>query len=118
MSGLATKETNKSVSRYIESIENKSKKQDAKTLVSTMQEITGHEPKIWGDYFIIGFGKYKYKRKEGKQEFEWFHVGFAPRKTKITIYLTLDITKEVELISEIGKCKFGKGVCTLINWRT
>lgn len=114
MPGLATRETNKSVSAFIETIENSSKKEDSKKLLSIMKAITGVEPKIWGDNFIIGFGKYKYKRKGGKDEFEWFNLGFAPRKTKITIYLTLDISKEEDILVKLGKCKFGKG-CLYIN---
>ena len=114
MAGLATKPTNKSVSKFIEGIDSPTKKEDAKQLISIMHEITGHDPKIWGDYFIIGFGNYKYKRKSGKEEYEWFNVGFAPRKTKITIYLTMDISRETELLDQLGKCKFGKG-CLYIN---
>ena len=82
MSGLATKETNKSVSAYIDGFDNKSKQADSRLLLSIMEEITGNPPKVWGDNFIIGFGKYKYKRKGKKEEFEWFNVGFAPRKNK------------------------------------
>lgn len=114
MSGLAIKETNKSVTEFIESIENASKREDSKLLLSIMKEITELEPKIWGDNFIIGFGKYKYKRKHGKEEFEWFHTGFAPRKTKITLYLTFDIEKEELLLKKLGKCKYGRG-CLYIN---
>ena len=69
MAGLVNKETNKSVSDFIESIENESKREDSKTLLSLMQRVTGEEPKIWGENFIVGFGKYKYKRKGGKEEF-------------------------------------------------
>ena len=114
MAGLATKETQKSVSDFIAGIDNASKREDSKTLVAIMQEISGYEPKIWGDNFIIGFGKYTYTRKNGKEEFEWFHIGFAPRKTKITIYLTFDISQESDLLKKLGKCKWGKG-CLYIN---
>ncbi|WP_298759465.1 DUF1801 domain-containing protein [uncultured Psychroserpens sp.] len=114
MAGLATKETNKSVSLFIDNIESESKKEDAKELLSLMEVITGVKPKIWGDNFIIGFGNYKYKRKNGKEEFEWFNVGFAPRKTKLTIYLTLDINQHEDLLNKLGKCKWGKG-CLYIN---
>ena len=114
MAGLATQETDKSVSEYINSIENATKRNDSKTLIQMMSDITGYEPKIWGDYFIIGFGKYKYKRKQGKEEFEWFNVGFAPRKSKMTIYLTFDINQEQALTSKLGKCKCGKG-CLYVN---
>ena len=114
MAGLATKETNKSVAKFIESIESTSKREDSKILLALMEEISGFPPKVWGDNFLIGFGKYKYKRKGGKEEFEWFHLGFAPRKTKLTVYLTFDISKEEELLKQLGKCKWGKG-CLYIN---
>ncbi len=114
MAGLLTQETNKSVSEFIESIENESKREDSKTLVSIMTKITGVEPKIWGDNSMIGFGKYTYNRKGSKEEFEWFHLGFAARKTKMTVYLTFDISQEEELLEKLGKCKWGKG-CLYIN---
>ena len=114
MAGLVNKETNKSVPELIATVTPLSRREDSKVLLSLMKEISGFDPKIWGDNFIIGFGKYKYKRKQGKEEFEWFHMGFAPRKTKFTIYLTLDISKEEELLKKLGKCKWGKG-CLYIN---
>ncbi|WP_298895160.1 DUF1801 domain-containing protein [uncultured Psychroserpens sp.] len=114
MAGLATKETNKDVSLFINNIESEPKKEDAKKLLSIMEDITGSKPKIWGDNFIIGFGNYKYRRKNGKEEFEWFNVGFAPRKTKFTVYLTLDINDHEDLLKKLGKCKWGKG-CLYIN---
>lgn len=114
MAGLVTKETDKSVPDFIESIEHASKREDSKTLVALMQEVTGQEPKIWGDNYIVGFGKYTYTRKGKKEEFEWFNVGFAPRKSKLTVYLTLDLTQQEEKLKALGKCKWGKG-CLYIN---
>lgn len=118
MAGLVTKETNRSVDAYIEKVDSVSKIEDSHKLLSILIEVTGQEPKVWGNEkvpdFIIGFGKYKYHRKGGKEEFEWFHVGFAPRKTKLTVYLNFDISKEENLIKDLGKCKWGKG-CLYIN---
>lgn len=118
MAGLQTQETNRSVDNFIENIDSASKRKDSQTLVKLMEEVTGQEAKVWGNEkapdFLIGFGKYKYKRKSGKEEYEWFNVGFAPRKTKITLYLTFDIGKQEELIKNLGKCKHGKG-CLYIN---
>ena len=111
---LVNRPTKKSVSKYIDSIDNDSKKTDAKVLLALIEKTTGHPPIVWGDNFIIGFGNYKYKRKGGKEELEWFHVGFAPRKTKLTVYLTFDINAEEKLIKKLGKCKWGKG-CLYIN---
>ena len=114
MSGLATKQTDRDVLAFIETIEPASKKEDAKTLSAMMEKVSGQKGKIWGDNFIIGFGKYSYKRKGGKEEFEWFNMGYAARKAKITVYLTLDISQEEELLTKLGKCKWGKG-CLYIN---
>lgn len=114
MAGLVTKETDKSVTEFIESIENQLKREESKMLVSLMRDITGKEPKIWGDNYIVGFGKYQYQRKGNKEVFEWFNVGFAPRKSKLTVYLTCDISKEEDLLKSLGKCKWGKG-CLYIN---
>ena len=118
MAGLVTKETDRSVSAYIEGIDSSSKKDDSYQLVEIIKEVTGHEPKVWGNEkapdFMIGFGKYQYQRKAGKEVYEWFHVGFAPRKSKLTVYLTFDISKEAALLEQLGKCKWGKG-CLYLN---
>ena len=106
---LATVETKKSVTAYINSIENEIKRNDAKVLLKLIQKITGKKPKIWGDNSIIGFGKYKYTRKGKKEELEWFNVGFAPRKANTTIYLTYYLEKEEALLKKLGKCTWGKG---------
>jgi len=109
MAPLVNRETNASVKDFIESIKDESKREDCKTLLKMIQRITGKKPKIWGDNFMIGFGKYKYTRKSGGEEFEWFNVGFAPRKTNFTIYLTCDISKEAATLKKLGKCTYGKG---------
>lgn len=114
MSPLLNTETDGDVNAFIESIDNPSKIADAKILLAMMTKITGEEPKIWGKNSLIGFGKFKYKRKGGKEEFEWFNVGFAPRKTKITVYVSYDLTQEEEMLGRLGKHKTGKG-CLYIN---
>jgi len=118
MGGLVTKETERSVQNFIESLGNNSKQADSQEILELMKEVTGNEPKVWGNDkvpdFLIGFGKYKYRRKGSKEEFEWFNVGYAPRKSKLTVYLTFDINEEKELLDKLGKCKWGKG-CLYIN---
>ncbi|MBO6607192.1 DUF1801 domain-containing protein [Psychroserpens sp.] len=118
MAGLATKETNRSVDNFISQIDNASKQEDSKIILELLTKVTGQKPKVWGNDkapdFLIGFGKYNYTRKGSKEEFEWFNVGFAPRKSKMTVYLTFDINAETELLKQLGKCKWGKG-CLYIN---
>jgi len=118
MSGLANKQNNRSVTQFIEKIDNTSKREDSFKLLEIIENITQTKPKMWGNEanpdFMIGFGKYTYTRKGGKEEFEWFKLGFAPRKTKLTLYLTCDISQHQDLLDNLGKCKWGKG-CLYIN---
>lgn len=102
---LKTVETKKSVSSYVNSLDEAVKK-DTKELIKIIKSITKKQPKLWGT--IIGFGKYKYHRKNSKEELEWFNVGLAPRKTNITLYLTCYLEKE-PLVKKLGKFKAGKG---------
>ena len=106
---LATQKTKKSVTQHINAIEDEKRRKDAKILLKIFKDISGEKPVIWGDNFIVGFGNYSYKRKGGKEEFEWFKMGFAPRKDKITLYLTCDIEAEQPLLEKLGKHKHGKG---------
>lgn len=118
MAGLVTKETTRSVRNFIDSIDNASKRANSFAILELLKEVTGCEPKVWGNEkapdFLIGFGKYTYQRKGSKEEFEWFNVGFAPRKTKLTLYLTFDLSKELVLLNKLGKHTCGKG-CLYIN---
>jgi hypothetical protein len=87
-------------------------------LLEIIENITGTKPKMWGNEinpdFMIGFGNYTYTRKSGKEEFKWFNLGFAPRKSKLTLYLSCDISQHQDLLKDLGKCKWGKG-CLYIN---
>ncbi len=118
MASLVTQETNRSVHNMITSICHPQKEADAHEILKLFKEVTAWEPKVWGNEkvpdFLIGYGKYNYTRKGGKEVFEWFRCGFAPRKSKITIYLTFDINEEQELLNQLGKCKWGRG-CLYIN---
>ena len=84
-------------------------KKDSIVILDLLRKLTKKQPKVWGDNFIIGFGNYSYFRKNNKTEFKWFNIGFAPRKNKITLYLTCDLTKKKEFLKKMGKCKWGKG---------
>lgn len=107
MKKLVNTETDKDVGEFIASIQNQKRKTDSLELLEIIREITGKEPKIWG-ISIIGYGKYKYKRKNG-EEYEWFNVGFSPGKAHLSVYLMYDVNQEEELLSKLGKHRTGKG---------
>ena len=103
---LVNAQTDKDVNEFIENVQHKQRKADAKVLLEVMKEITDEEPKIWG-VSIIGFGKYAYQRKNG-EEYEWFTVGFSPGKAHLSVYLMFDLTVE-PLLEKLGPHKNGKG---------
>ncbi|TVP93374.1 DUF1801 domain-containing protein [Alkalibacterium sp.] len=107
-----TKETDASVTRFIESVEKESKKQDAYRLLSIFEEASGMEAKMWGDS-IIGFGSYHYKYASG-HEGDSMLVGFSPRKAKISLYMATGFPERERYLSRLGKHTSGKG-CVYIN---
>lgn len=118
MAGLANYETDGIVADFIASIQSASKQADSLRLIDLITEITGYKPKVWGNdqvkHSFIGFGNYSYKRKGGNKEYHWFYIGFAPRKAKITLYFTYDVSEEKEWLKDLGKYKLGKG-CLYFN---
>jgi len=112
MSDLLTKETNRSISDFIATIENSSIVEDSTLLLSIMEEMTKAKPRIWENErvprIIIGFGKSVYKRKGSNKELEWFKVGFSPNKNKLTLHLNFNLQNEENLLNELGKFKSGK----------
>ncbi|MCC5889800.1 MAG: DUF1801 domain-containing protein [Alkalibacterium sp.] len=107
-----TKETDASVTRFIESVEKESKKQDAYRLLSIFEEASGMEAKMWGDS-IIGFGSYHYKYASG-HEGDSMLGGFSPRKAKISLYMATGFPERERYLSRLGKHTSGKG-CVYIN---
>jgi hypothetical protein len=75
-------------------------------VLQLMAEVTGAEPKMWGDS-IIGFGNYHYKYASGR-EGDWFLAGFAPRKQNLTLYIMAGFDGYEALMASLGKYKTGK----------
>ena len=109
---LVNAETKKSVSAFINAVENKERQADSRALLKLIQDITKEKPKMWGQK-IIGYGKYKYQRKNG-EEFEWFNVGFSPGKAHLSVYLKYDLDTEPKLRGALGPHKKGRG-CVYIK---
>lgn len=113
MAELKTKKTEASVEDFINTIDHEGKRKDAFEILKIMKEITGEKPKMWGPS-IIGFGDIRYKYASGR-EGDWFRVGFSPRKTNISMYISgCDVSMHQDRLSKLGKHKTGKG-CLYIN---
>ena len=107
MAELKTKENAKSVTTFLNAIDNDTRKEDAFTLLELIQDITGETPRMWGAS-IIGFGSYHYKYPSGR-EGDWFISGFSARKQSLVLYLCFDLNKYTRFLEKLGKHKTGKG---------
>lgn len=101
-----TKETQESVSAFLDKIPDKNRRQDCLAVVDIMRDVTKEEPKMWGSS-IVGFGRYHYKYESGR-EGEWMITGFSPRKGDLTLYIMGGFDEFPDLMKRLGKHKTGK----------
>ncbi len=114
---LKTKKNDGSVEDFLNGVKQDKKRNDSFKILEMMKEISGVQPKMWGDS-IIGFGTTKYRYASG-EEGEWFQIGFSPRKQNLSLYLwglyTHQESEEYKQhMSRLGKHKLGKS-CLYIN---
>ena len=106
MADNKTKPTKSSVSGFINTLTDPTRRADAKTLVKLMQSASGEKPKMWGPS-IIGFGSYHYTYDSGR-EGDMPLIGFSPRKAATVLYGMRSGDAEA-LIAKLGKHTTGKG---------
>ena len=112
MAELKTTQNDKSVTAFLNGIADEKKRQDSFTILELMQQVTGLEPKMWGDS-IVGFGTYHYKYASGRQGDSPL-TGFSPRKQNLTLYIMSGFDQYEALLQDLGKYKTGKA-CLYIN---
>lgn len=107
-----TRPTEMPVEAFLKTVENKTRLEDARTLIELMAQITGERPTMWGPS-IIGFGISHYKYASGR-EGDVPLVGFSPRKANLALYLGKSFEGYESLITQLGKHKSGAS-CLYIN---
>ena len=107
-----TKVTAVSVTDFIDSVENETRRADARSLVRLFKDVTGWKPRMWGPT-IIGFGAYHYTYESGHSG-SICAVGFSPRKANLVIYAA-NFPGVEELLAKLGKHKGGIKQCLYIN---
>lgn len=112
MAELKTKKNDQDVNAFLDSVADEKKRKDSKKILSLIQEVTGEEPKMWGDS-IVGFGEYHYKYASGR-EGDMPLTGFSPRKQNLTVYIMTGFEQFESLMAQLGKYKTGKS-CLYIN---
>ena len=110
---IKTKPTAASVEDFINSIQNEQKRRDSFVLLEMMKKATGELPILWSNS-IIGFGIKRYKSPATGREVDWLRIGFAPRKTNLSIYISVGIKEHAAALKKLGKHKAGVG-CLYIN---
>jgi hypothetical protein len=118
MTQARTVPTEGSVEEFIEAVEPKAKREDARVLDALFRKVTGEEPRMWGPA-IIGYGSYHYKYDTGR-EGDSMRAGFSPRKAKHSLhlmgrYVDEDTGRKVDaLLGKLGKHSTGAS-CVYVN---
>ena len=94
-----------SVDAFLAGIKEDQRRADCQAVLELMKDLTGEPAVMWGKS-MVGFGKFHYRGKTS--EGDWFHVGFAPRKQDLTLYLHCELDKQGALLEKLGKHKIGK----------
>jgi len=100
------------VMAYLESVENKRRREDSLALLKMMEEATGEPAEMWGTS-IVGFGSYHYRYASGR-EGDMMLTGFAPRKQSLSLYIMGGHERYDELMAKLGKHRTGSS-CVYIN---
>lgn len=106
MAEAKTKPTKVSVEKFLNQVQDETRREDCFQIVKIMEEITGEKAVMWGPS-IVGFGAYHYKYASG-HEGDWPIAAFSPRKKDLTIYLMPGPAKHPELMAKLGKHSTGK----------
>lgn len=101
-----TRATIASVTEFINSIEDRQKRADARKVAAIMRRVTGKRAKMWGSS-IVGYGTYHYKYESGR-EGDFMITGFSPRKQALTVYIVAGFRRFDTLMGKLGKYKTGK----------
>jgi hypothetical protein len=112
MAEIKTKATEVSVDDFIGAIDNPQRREDAETVRSMFERVTGEPARMWGPT-IIGFGSYRYKYDSGHSGV-MCRMGFSPRKAELVLYVLTGAAGQEANLARLGKHKTGK-VCLYIK---
>jgi hypothetical protein len=105
VAGNKTQPTDASVADFIASVTDGGRREECRSLLRMMGEITGCKARMWGS--MIGFGQYHYRYASGR-EGDFFITGFAPRKSALTIYIMPGLAAYEAQLEALGPHRTGK----------
>ena len=101
-----TKATRAGVTKFINSIDDRQMRADARKVAAMMRRATGKRAKMWGTS-MVGYGTYHYRYASGR-EGDFMITGFSPRKQALTVYIMSGFSPFDKLLAKLGKYKTGK----------
>ena len=101
-----TKATRASVADFINSIDDRQMRADARKVAAMMRRATGKRARMWGTS-MVGYGTYHYRYASGR-EGDFMVTGFSPRKQALTVYIMPGFASFSKLMEKLGKYKTGK----------
>ena len=101
-----TKATKAGVTKFINSIDDRQMRADARKVAAMMRRATGKRAKMWGTS-MVGYGTYHYRYASGR-EGDFMITGFSPRKQALTVYIMSGFSPFDKLLAKLGKYKTGK----------
>ena len=107
------KPTTAIVEDFLNNIDNEQKRKDSFVLLEMMKTASKEEPVLWSNSFI-GFGIKRHKSPTTGREADWMRLGFAARKTNLTLYFGINVDALTAALEKLGKYKAGMG-CLYIN---
>jgi len=106
MAETKTKPTKVTFAAFLKGVDGDERRKDCRAVAQLMKRITGKPPVMWGPS-IVGFGSYHYKYDSG-HEGDSCVVGFSPRKSDLTLYLSSELPGREVLLKKLGKHKSGR----------
>lgn len=111
MAKRKTQATKASVSAFIRTVPNATRRKDSAAVAELMASVSGEKPILWGTS-IIGCGKHHYTYANGEAA-EICKIGFAPRATSLVFYLG-KFPGKAALLKQLGKHRV-RGGCLYIT---
>ena len=97
--------------QLINSINHTRRQHDSKTLLAMMEKVSGEKAVLWaGD--VIGFGRYHYTYKTGRQGY-WPLISFTPSLQSLMINVMTGFTDYEAQLKNIGKAKLTENAMIL-----
>jgi hypothetical protein len=101
-----TRPTGASVTSFLNAIKDDRLRADCRTIAGLMKQATKARPRMLGAS-IVGFGTRTITYADGR-EGAWPRVSFAPRKGKVTLYISSGFEGYPQLRARLGKTTGGK----------